>query len=72
MITSSNILDTIRQIMELPPHQKLLLANIFQDLQGRKRISRKTWEPYLGQLRFVLIDIPGLAGLFSALQLALT
>jgi hypothetical protein len=66
------VLDTIRQTMELPPHRKLLLANIFQDLQGRKRISRKTWERYLGQLRFVSIAIPGSAGLFSALQLALT
>jgi hypothetical protein len=45
------VLDTIRQTMELPPHRKLLLANIFQDLQGQKRISQKTWERYLGQLR---------------------
>jgi hypothetical protein len=58
--------------MELPAHQKLLLANIFHDLQGRKRISRKTWEHYLGKLRFVSVAIPGSAGLFSALQLALT
>jgi hypothetical protein len=64
-------LDTIRQTMELPAHRKLLLASIFQDLQGRKRISRKTWERCLGQLRFVSVAIPGSAGLFSALQLAL-
>jgi hypothetical protein len=44
------VLDTIRQTMELPPHRKLPLANIFQDLQGRKCISRKTWERSLGQL----------------------
>jgi hypothetical protein len=66
------VLDTIRQTMELPSHRKLLLANIFQDLQGREHISCKTWERYLGQLRFVSIAIPGSAGLFSALQLALT
>jgi hypothetical protein len=65
------VLDTICQTMELPAHRKLLLANIFQDLQGQKRISRKTWERYLGQLWFVSVAIPGLAGLFSALQLAL-
>jgi hypothetical protein len=66
------ILDTIRQTMELPAHWKLLLANIFQDLQGQKRISRKTWEHYLGQLQFMSVAIPGSAGLFSALKLALT
>jgi hypothetical protein len=44
------VLDTIRQTMELPPHRKLLLANIFHDLQGQKRTCRKTWERYLGQL----------------------
>jgi hypothetical protein len=43
-------LDTVRQTMELPAHRKLLLANIFRDLQGQKRISWKTWERYLGQL----------------------
>jgi hypothetical protein len=42
------VLDTIHQTMELPPHRKLLLANIFKDLQGQKRISWKTWECYLG------------------------
>jgi hypothetical protein len=61
------VLDTIRQTMELPPHPKLLLANIFQDPQGQKCISRKTWERYLGQLQFVSVAIPGSAGLFSAL-----
>jgi hypothetical protein len=66
------VLDTIRQTMELPAHQKLLLANVFQDLRGRKRISRKTWRRYLGQLCFVSVAIPGSAGLFSTLQLALT
>jgi hypothetical protein len=57
--------------MELPAHRKLTLATIFQDLENRRRISKKTWERYLGQLRFVSVAIPGSAGLFSALQLAL-
>jgi hypothetical protein len=66
------VLDTICQTMELPVHRKLQLTSIFQDLQGQKRISRKTWEHYLGQLAFVSVAIPGSAGLFGALQLALT
>ena len=35
------IVDTIRQTIELPPHRKLMLAEIFQDLASRHRISRK-------------------------------
>ena len=66
------IVDTIRQTVELPPHRKLMLAEIFQDLASRRRISRKTWERILGKLRFVSTAIPGSAGLFGALQGALT
>ncbi len=65
------IVDTIRQTIELPPHRKLTLATIFSDLQHRTRISRKTYEKYLGQLRFVSVAIPGSASLFCVLQNAL-
>ena len=65
------ILDTIRQTIELPPHRKAQLAHIFEDVCQRKRISMKVYRSYLGQLRFVSTAIPGSAGLFSALQLAL-
>ena len=54
-----------------PSYRKTMLANIFEDLKGRKRVGRKRWQSILGQLRFVSIAIPGSAGLFSALQLAL-
>jgi hypothetical protein len=63
---------SVAQTMELPSHWKLLLAKIFQHLQGWKRINQKTWERYLGQLCFVSVAIPGSAGLFSTLQLELT
>ena len=66
------ILDTIRQTLELPAHRKATLAQIFHDLAATKRVSHKKWMHYLGLLRFVSVAIPGSAGLFSALQLALT
>ena len=66
------ILDTVRQTIELTPHRKLVLARLFEDLASTRRVSHKKWERYLGQLRFVSVAIPGSAGLFSALQLALT
>jgi hypothetical protein len=48
------------------------LATIFQDLASSRCVSNKTWQKYLGKLRFVAAAIPGCAGLFSALQLAHT
>ena len=57
--------------LELPPHRKEALAKIFGELQAAKRISAKRWHKILGKLRFVSIAIPGSAGTFSALQLAL-
>ena len=65
------IVDTVRQTIELPPHRKLALAEIFSDLASAKRVSQRKWQSYLGKLRFVSVAIPGSAGLFSALQLAL-
>lgn len=65
------IIDTLRQTIELPAHRKETLAAIFTDLAGRNRISHKTYLSYLGKLRFVSMAIPGSAGLFGALQLAL-
>ena len=65
------IIDTLRQTLELPPHRRLTLETLFQELKDRRRISRKQYERYLGQLRFVSVAIPGSAGLFGALQLAL-
>ena len=62
------VVDFLRQTLELPPHRKLELGQIFADLASRKRISKKMWERILGKLRFVSIAIPGSAGLFSALQ----
>ena len=65
------ILDTTRHTIELPPHRKEALADIFKSLVGLKRISRKRWESILGKLRFISVALPGSAGLFCALQLAL-
>jgi hypothetical protein len=62
------IVDTIRQTIELPPHQKDTLAEIFEELASLKRVSAKKWASYLGRLRFVSVAIPGSSGLFSALQ----
>ena len=66
------VVDTDRQMLELPPHRKLTLAKIFAELAPLRRISAKKWHRILGKLRFISVAIPGSAGLFSALQLALS
>ena len=66
------VVDTVRQTIELPAHRKAELAEIFEGLKGLKRMGHKRWKRTLGKLRFVSTATPGFAGLFSALQLALT
>ena len=60
------IIDTLRQTLEIPAYCKETLANILEDLKGRKRVKRQAWQSILGKLRFISIAIPGSAGLFSA------
>ena len=66
------IVDTARQTLELPPHRKLTLTKIFAELAPLCRISAKKWHRILGKLLFISVAIPGSAGLFSTLQLALS
>lgn len=62
------ILDTLLQTLELPPHRKVRLLAIFDDLHGKDRVSLSQWRKVLGELRSMAIGIPGCRGLFSCLQ----
>ena len=64
-------LDFIRQTLELPPHRKVELVELFESLRDRKRVSERRWRKALGKLRFITRGVPGSKGLLSALQLAL-
>ena len=55
-------LDFVCQTIELPPHRKEKLAQVFSCLEGPKRVSEKRWRRILGQLRFVAQAIPGAGG----------
>ena len=65
------VVDTLRQTLELPAHRKHELRNIFNEFNGKRRVSRKQWQRLVGKLRFVSAAISGSAGPFSALQTAL-
>jgi len=65
------ILDTLRKTLELAEHHPAILASLFDEVQGRKRISQKCWESIIGQLQFMSLAMQGSSGLFSALQVGL-
>jgi hypothetical protein len=62
------LLDTIQNTISLPPHRADRLLAIFHDLRDRTRVSVKKWQQILGELRSMLLAIPGGRGLFSTLQ----
>lgn len=62
------LLDTATQTLQLPERRYQRLQAIFDELRDRKRCSVRKWQQYLGELRSMVIAIPGGRGLFSTLQ----
>ena len=62
------LLDTLKGTIELPPHRKQRLREIFDYLRNRTRVGTKTWQKFLGEFRSMAIGVPGSRGLFSMLQ----
>ena len=65
------IIDTVDKTITLPPRRATRLLDIFDELRGKRRIGVKLWHKFLGELRSMVLAIPGGRGLFSALQLGL-
>jgi hypothetical protein len=65
------ILDTVRGTLELPPHRRQRLSDIFEEVKGKTRIAVSKWHKILGELRSMSLGVPGSKGLFSTLQTAL-
>ena len=65
------LVDSIRGTIHLPPHRVERLQEMLADLEGRRFVSLKDWRQLLGELRSMLVAIPGAEGLFSHLQAAL-
>ena len=63
------ILDTISMTIELPPHRTQRLQQLLDSGQpGQRRIATKQWHRVMGELRSMVVAIPGGKGLFSTLQ----
>lgn len=65
------LINTAAGTIELPAHRQERLQEIFRYLHRRKRVPERKWHKILGELRSMIIGIPGSRGLFSMLQLAL-
>ncbi|MGH7974697.1 MAG: hypothetical protein ACREBR_04165 [bacterium] len=66
------LLDTVQGTITLPPHRVDRLHAILDSVRpGQKRTSRRKWQQLLGELRSMVLAIPGGRGLFSHLQSAL-
>jgi hypothetical protein len=66
------IVDTVEQTISLPEHRADRLHTILSDLLRKRRISLKMWQQQLGELRSMILAIPGGRGLFSTLYTGLT
>jgi hypothetical protein len=65
------IVDTVRETIALPLHRIERLHAILQHLLGRRRISLKMWQQQLGELRSMVLALPGGKGMFSTLYTGL-
>ena len=65
------LIDSVWKTIELPPHRHEWLLDIRQEVRGRTQVSLKRWYRLLGELRSMVLAIPGGQGLFSHLQRAL-
>jgi hypothetical protein len=61
--------DTIARTVELPPHRLERLHELLESVPcHQRRTSRLKWQQLLGELRSMVLAIPGGRGLFSQLQ----
>jgi hypothetical protein len=67
------LIDTTGRTIELPPHRLERLHEILASFPtSQHRTSRRKWQQLLGELRSMVLAIPGGRGLFSQLQSVLT
>ena len=63
------LIDTVQQTIALPPHRVARFLDILTSVPlHQKRITLTKWQQLLGELRSMLLGIPGARGLFSHLQ----
>jgi hypothetical protein len=62
-------INTVNRTVELPPHRLDRLHELLASIpRSQHRTSRRKWQQLLGELRSMVLAIPGGRGLFSQLQ----
>jgi len=63
------VIDTVAMTITLPPHRAARLHAILEMIpRHRSRIAVRQWHQLLGELRSMMMALPGSRGLFSTLQ----
>jgi hypothetical protein len=63
------LVDTLKMTIELPPHRVKRLFEILDSVPPHQgRTSVKKWQNLLGELRSMVLAVPGGKGMFSILQ----
>jgi hypothetical protein len=63
------VINSIAETLQLPPRRLLRLVAILDELpRSKTRIATKRWQQIVGELRSMVLAIPGLRGLFSLFQ----
>ena len=65
------VIDSVRGTIHLPQHRVQRLTEMLKEVEGQRRVSRKRWRKLLGELRSMMLAIPGAEGMFSHIQAAL-
>jgi hypothetical protein len=71
-VTLGWLLDTLQKNVEFPSHRKERLLHILRSTSKKRQMGTRAVHRLLGELRSMVLGIPGGQGLFSQLQLALT
>ena len=66
------IIDTVNETIELPEHRRLRLLDLLHTLLQKRRVSLKTSQQALGELRSMILAVPGGQGFFSSLYTGLS
>jgi hypothetical protein len=66
------IIDTISETVKLPEHRRKRLIQLLTELSTTRRLSLRAWQKALGELRSMVLALPGGRGLFSTLYTGLS
>ena len=65
------IIDTVQKTLSLPAHRRQTLLDTIDSMLTSTSVPIRDWQRLLGQMRSMVLGIPGGRGLFSQLQVAL-